>query len=456
MFKQAFSFNGRITRSEYGISLIIFIIAAIIISYIGSIGANTTFAHTIFIPLLWFLFSQGSKRCHDMNKSGWFQIIPFYIFWMLLANSANEIDESFLEKTKEENQTNIVIKWILIVLFWLIGMILTGGGVATNNVEALFSDWFLILVISSIFILPVINTKVKNGKYSPGVIIRMALGIILIVFLIISTFKTLKYQSDCEGRIASNSSLCYCRFEDMDLNHSDLHASDLTGAVFYNCNLEGSNFTKANLTDVNLSKSNLTNVILDSVILNGANLIGTIGINDTILCNVFALPETELSKYLSSKKIRLESKEVISERLLQVCFNKGISEATLFTQDSSFHPIVLYKQKVDSFVFKDKLPETWLPMATRYCELVACVEKEHKRKLSPCEYTGGHTVTRYEYQLDVKILSAKTGEVISQETFYGGAPECLERTSSSGSIEGSHVKYKEIREWLETFVNPPN
>jgi uncharacterized membrane protein YhaH (DUF805 family) len=36
-----------------------------------------------FIPLLWFLWAQGAKRCHDIGKSGWWQIVPFYVLWML-------------------------------------------------------------------------------------------------------------------------------------------------------------------------------------------------------------------------------------------------------------------------------------------------------------------------------------------------------------------------------------
>jgi hypothetical protein len=37
--------------------------------------------------MLWFLWAQGAKRCHDRGNNGLFQIIPFYIFWMIFANS---------------------------------------------------------------------------------------------------------------------------------------------------------------------------------------------------------------------------------------------------------------------------------------------------------------------------------------------------------------------------------
>jgi uncharacterized membrane protein YhaH (DUF805 family) len=54
-----------------------------------SIGADETIPQILslllMIPGYWFLLAQGAKRCHDRSNSGWFQIIPFYVFWMLFA-----------------------------------------------------------------------------------------------------------------------------------------------------------------------------------------------------------------------------------------------------------------------------------------------------------------------------------------------------------------------------------
>lgn len=86
MFQNLFSFDGRIRRTEYGISIIIYYIYFFIIAFLTK-GQGLYFL--FLIPGLWFLWSQGAKRCHDRNNNGWWQIIPFYLLWLLFAEGDN-------------------------------------------------------------------------------------------------------------------------------------------------------------------------------------------------------------------------------------------------------------------------------------------------------------------------------------------------------------------------------
>lgn len=87
MFQNPFSFEGRIRRSEYGISYIIYIFIAIIITIIAETGRDADFVYIAYIPVIFFLLAQGSKRCHDRGNSGWYQLIPFYALWLLFGDS---------------------------------------------------------------------------------------------------------------------------------------------------------------------------------------------------------------------------------------------------------------------------------------------------------------------------------------------------------------------------------
>jgi len=92
MFSKPFSFEGRIKRTEYLFSILIYYALTFCIGYIiGSVGlsdgTNYGMAYIYLgsiLPAI-FLLAQGAKRCHDIGRSGWFQLIPFYIFWMIFS-----------------------------------------------------------------------------------------------------------------------------------------------------------------------------------------------------------------------------------------------------------------------------------------------------------------------------------------------------------------------------------
>ena len=87
MFQNVFSFKGRIRRTEYGISCIGYVIFIAIVNRALVLSPESTYLGIFYFPLLWLILSQGAKRCHDLGNSGWFQIIPFYILWMLFDES---------------------------------------------------------------------------------------------------------------------------------------------------------------------------------------------------------------------------------------------------------------------------------------------------------------------------------------------------------------------------------
>ena len=91
MFSNSFSFEGRIRRTEYGISMIIYLIIFTIVNLIIESNVEASIIILVYIPLLWFLWAQGAKRCHDMGNSGWYQIIPFYVLWMIFADGEKGI-----------------------------------------------------------------------------------------------------------------------------------------------------------------------------------------------------------------------------------------------------------------------------------------------------------------------------------------------------------------------------
>ena len=96
--KDLFSFEGRITRGQFFKTtfkwiIFIFLIMSLIIQFSFSCidenyyyYFNSTLAILTCGLNLWILWAQGTKRCHDLGKNGWWQFIPLYILWMLFKN----------------------------------------------------------------------------------------------------------------------------------------------------------------------------------------------------------------------------------------------------------------------------------------------------------------------------------------------------------------------------------
>ena len=92
MFSSPFSFDGRIRRTEYNISVIILIILSSCVNA-AALSSDLPFLYFTYIPIFWLMWAQGAKRCHDLGQSGLFQIIPFYFIMMIFSEGKSEVNE---------------------------------------------------------------------------------------------------------------------------------------------------------------------------------------------------------------------------------------------------------------------------------------------------------------------------------------------------------------------------
>ena len=203
MFQRPFSFNGRIRRTEYCLSFLVYCIYYLSIRIIEGNATNEWFEiiwYLLFIPMLWFILAQGAKRCHDRDNSGWFQIIPFHALWMLFADS-DQADNKYGEPPVAFMQihfpkiyscffsfANGMVKLTSILNFIVLGLLLLIWVIAIFFERIAFGGgggdvfyWFAFFVATIIHLLLTLIFEMKKQ----GAILQIVLHIILTV-----TFST--------------------------------------------------------------------------------------------------------------------------------------------------------------------------------------------------------------------------------------------------------------------------
>lgn len=84
MFKKTFSFHGRIRRLEFLLTLLVAVITTGLILFFVAFDHPELYPF-FTLPVLWMVVAQAAKRCHDIGKSGWWQLVPFFNVWLLVA-----------------------------------------------------------------------------------------------------------------------------------------------------------------------------------------------------------------------------------------------------------------------------------------------------------------------------------------------------------------------------------
>lgn len=99
LFHRPFSFKGRIGRREYILSFILccalYYLSELLIPILDTL---------LIFTYLWFWIAQSIKRCHDIGNNGLYTLIPFYILWLLIADSNKGLNKYGSEPMKKYHQ----------------------------------------------------------------------------------------------------------------------------------------------------------------------------------------------------------------------------------------------------------------------------------------------------------------------------------------------------------------
>ena len=131
MFASPFSFKGRIRRLEYGLSYILYMSFIVLVALLQEhFNFDDIWAVIPYLFFIAFLLAQGTKRCHDLGKSGFYQLIPFYVILMIFQegeakeNRYGSNPKKRTLSTIKDSETPIVFSLQKLLVFGVPAMLL--------------------------------------------------------------------------------------------------------------------------------------------------------------------------------------------------------------------------------------------------------------------------------------------------------------------------------------------
>ena len=119
-FKNYFKFSGRATRAEYWWWLLFIVLAGIVLAVVDTLtGTMGMFGDSGLLGFLFELatlapsFALGARRLHDINRTGWWLLLPLGFFPMAAIGGGILLVSFFLlDNFLILSDTNRMSKWL--------------------------------------------------------------------------------------------------------------------------------------------------------------------------------------------------------------------------------------------------------------------------------------------------------------------------------------------------------
>ena len=142
----------------------------------------------------------------------------------------------------------------------------------------------------------------------------------------------------------------------------------------------------------------------------------------------------------------------VQAALAGVCSGRGVPDAAAYA-GGGVHPVVVLTSSGEPHDWSDDLAETWYPQSVQAAQLVACVEEEQERSIEVCPYNGPD-ITRYRYEVSLRLVEARTGVEVASTVLRGNDPRECRQTEDYDltRLAGDHISYSAAADWLRAHV----
>jgi hypothetical protein len=122
-------------------------------------------------------------------------------------------------------------------------------------------------------------------------------------------------------------------------------------------------------------------------------------------------------------------------------------------------PIILAINPRDNFATANTVPGKYWPASLDEVNLIVCLSGEQEEAIQTCSYSNDKSFKRYQYIMEVVMISLKTGEKIAVGKLRGTEPDsCPPVVADDGfalPMYGEHAGSAEMGIWLDNIFTKP-
>lgn len=145
----------------------------------------------------------------------------------------------------------------------------------------------------------------------------------------------------------------------------------------------------------------------------------------------------------------LKSKCKFPQDLAPAARAQPVPEAAAYELSAKIYPMVIMKPNGQIHHWQENMREEWQAETVETTQLVLVVGTQKERFINRITYpNGAPPVDRYQYELEVSVVEAKTGKVLANRLFHN-VPRPINKVEDWGLTKiGEPVQLKTVFNWV--------
>jgi hypothetical protein len=138
------------------------------------------------------------------------------------------------------------------------------------------------------------------------------------------------------------------------------------------------------------------------------------------------------------------------EALAVLCRGTPVPQAAAFNRKEETHLTVIFKPNGMLHPWNERLAEDWQANSVEEAELVVIIPPQQRSLLQVVNYANGApSIRRYQYDLEVRVLEARTARTIGRKHFQTVARPVRPVETWALTELGDPVAWRDVSHWLK-------